>query len=334
MRDYRYSTRPQIDKDVKDDVGHSVFKGSPDLFCRQNPYAHKLADSMETITQRMDTWLAPKAYDAMLHQAQTNETWKIKWNAFEPFSAMTSCKANEKSCIGGPCRKDTSKIACGVNAALQPGCIIYSIGGNNQWEFEQDVLQKTPCEVHTFDCTGPRTRFRVPEHDRLHFHHICIGTTEEPEPVICPPRQKRHGFKKCGATKTLLGVQQMLGHSQIDLYKMDIEGYEVPIFQSWPELTSRSNANGQKGEETWALPMQLLVEVHYLTQFEDLWKPGQNSAWEPFMTPVELVQLQRHLINMGYVVIERDDNKLCPHCTELTLVRMRCPQSSKISSES
>jgi hypothetical protein len=41
----------------------------------------------------------------------------------------------------------------------------------------------------------------------------------------------------------------------------------------------------------------------------------------------DVVQLQAHLLRMGYVVVERDDNMECPHCTELTLIRSRCPNT-------
>ena len=37
-----------------------------------------------------------------------------------------------------------------------------------------------------------------------------------------------------------------------------------------------------------------------------------------------MIQLQEHLLKMGYVVSIRDDNKRCKHCTELTLLRVQC----------
>ena len=315
-------------------------KDTSSMLCTQNPYVHKLADPLETIAQRMQDWTAPAAYDAMLQQAQTDPSWNITWNSFEPFRAMTTCA--ERECIGGRCGSDVSKIACGLSGLREQssssssnnnnnkGCIVYSLGGNNQWEFELDALQKTPCQVHTFDCTGSIDRFKVPEHERLHFHHICIGATDEPAPATCATKSgKYNAWTKCGPTMTLGGVQKKLKHEQIDLYKMDIEGYEVPIFRSWPELTDANALNTKNNGLLASLPMQLLVEIHYKTTFQDLWKPGQTSMWDRFLTPVDLVELQRHLIKMGYAVVERDDNRACKHCTELTLVRMQCPPAQK-----
>lgn len=290
--------------------------------CTQNPYVSMLADSAETVTQRMDAWLEPSAYQAIMHEAKTNETWSYKWNPFRAFTAMTTCQASERQCVGGKCRKDESKITCGLSN-LQPGCVVYSIGGNNQWAFEMDVLRKTPCSVHTFDCTGKRSRFQPPEHDRLHFHHVCLGTEYEPPNPECKEHVGGGYFPgKCGPTWTLLEMQRNLGHQHIDLYKMDIEGWEWPLFEAWPALANNSGPNQV------ALPMQLLVEIHYRTGFTELWKPGQKNKKIPFKDPPDMVELQRHFLRMGYVVVERDDNHMCPHCTELTLVRMRCASSS------
>jgi len=69
--------------------------------------------------------------------------------------------------------------------------------------------------------------------------------------------------------------------------------------------------------------MQMLMEVHYQTQFPDLRAP-HTGARTDFRSPRDIVLLQAHLLRMGYVVVERDDNRMCPHCTELTLLRTRC----------
>ena len=138
--------------------------------------------------------------------------------------------------MGGPCGSDTSKIVCGMKelthrtSANDEKCIVYSIGGNNQWQFELAVLQETPCEVHTFDCTGKVSRFRKPHDDRLKFHHICIGSRHEDAPSECV------GKAKCGETWTLLEIQQYLGHK-----RSDIEGHEWPLLESWPELSDSNS---------------------------------------------------------------------------------------------
>ncbi len=55
-----------------------------------------------------------------------------------------------------------------------------------------DILQKTHCEVYTFDCTGCLDPFKKPENDRLHFHHICPGASNN---QIAPlPREALGGW--------------------------------------------------------------------------------------------------------------------------------------------
>jgi Methyltransferase domain len=225
---------------------------------------------------------------------------------FAPFSPLFQCK--DVSSIGGRPEDDTSKLVCGVNQ-LQEGCIVYSIGSNNQWEFEMDIVKQTPCSVYTFDCTGPRSRFQVPKHDRIVFHHICLGTQPEDGQSDCS------SSGKCGPTMTLQEIQQKLNHrNAADLLKMDIEGYEIPLFQS---LKAASK-----------YPQQILVELHYMTQFEDIVddyhkKNGLaiGSDWEVAFEE-DLIHLSVHLMDLGYFTAIRNDNIYCNHCTELSLVQL------------
>jgi hypothetical protein len=133
---------------------------------------------------------------------------------------------------------------------LRPGCVVYSVGSNNRFDFEKSALKNTPCEVHTFDCTGLKERFdAVPDHERMHFHHLCLGDKHQKGSRKC------RGLEKCGDTWTLLEIQQNLKHTRIDLLKMDIEGFEWNLFDSWPELEDQANL------EQLLLPMQVFVEV-------------------------------------------------------------------------
>ena len=175
-----------------------------------------------------------------------------------------------QSCVGGPCKDDLSKITCGVNKeVMESPCIVYSIDSNNQWQFEINVLAKTPCEVHTFD------RFVKPDNDRLHFHHVCLGSKN----TDAPEEKSKVEFW------TMRKMQQTLKHTQIDLLlKVDIEGYEFPMFEAWPTLTDTSAAAA-------VLPMQVLVEVHYQTQMQEL----SHSARVDWKFSNDMVNLQKYL---------------------------------------
>ena len=52
--------------------------------------------------------------------------------------------------MGGECGADDSKMVCGLDLLKAP-CVVYSVGGNNMWSFELDILANTECEVHTLD---------------------------------------------------------------------------------------------------------------------------------------------------------------------------------------
>ena len=75
-------------------------------------------------------------------------------------------------------------MTCGIRA-LKPGCVVYGIGGNNQWGFEEDVLDKTPpgeTEMRTHvdavgDTTESRTQTRGPAQDghrRIRMAHLRV----------------------------------------------------------------------------------------------------------------------------------------------------------------
>jgi len=150
---------------------------------------------------------------------------------------MTDC---QKSCIGGPCLSDESKIVCGLDQ-LQKNCLVNSIGGNNQWKFERHILSQTPCHVHTSDCTPPRASQNLVTINLAFIMFVWAANTCLANDAVCGP------------VMTLL-----LGHEQIDLLKMDVEGYKWPVFESWPVLSSTISSN----KEDIILPMQVLVEIH------------------------------------------------------------------------
>lgn len=309
----------------------SVFASETSRICSQNPYFDSLSEPFQLIDNLNQQWLTDRLDQALENATScANDICQINHQRFFPFHPHTDCK--KRSCVGGECFQDTSKIVCGMDAMKQTKgsgsrngassnspdkeapCIVYSIGGNNQWEFELDILNTTDCVIHTFDCTGFERRFRKPDNPRLHFHFVCLGTENKPANHSCRARKK----EQCGEIWTLQRMQQTMHHSRIDLLKIDIEGFEWPLLESWP-LLSDTRASSEV-----LLPMQLLLEVHFITLFKVLWVPGADPVKE-FKYPVDMVRLQERFILMGYSVVVQDDNERCTHCTELTLIRTRCP---------
>ena len=265
--------------------------------CNNNPFAASLSQPLDIIVENMDTWLRN---ETTLSSYLSSAGSSYDHQRFEAFTEMSSC---DHTCVGGECSGDESKIVCGLSLLREP-CIIYSIGSNNQWNFELDALSLTPCDVHTFDCTGALTRFQPPDNPRLYFHHICL---------VSKHSEHSDDSSMQGGKMSLTTLQKKLGHSRLDLLKMDIEGFEWPILESWSEPDSA-------GPWPNALPMQILVEVHYRTQMKDL----ASDHLKDFKVASDMVRLSSKLNQLGYFTAVNDNNPFCPHCTELTLLKARC----------
>eukprot|EP00541_Cyclophora_tenuis_P016131 CAMPEP_0116565992 /NCGR_PEP_ID=MMETSP0397-20121206/14199_1 /TAXON_ID=216820 /ORGANISM="Cyclophora tenuis, Strain ECT3854" /LENGTH=167 /DNA_ID=CAMNT_0004092813 /DNA_START=115 /DNA_END=618 /DNA_ORIENTATION=- len=153
---------------------------------------------------------------------------------------------------------------------------------------------------------------------------------------------------------SLADIQQRLKHTHVELIKMDIEGYEIPLMHSWwrygegqgdddddnnnNDIMHIANKDSKHiARKPMSYPVQLLMELHYCT-YSTFAKSIQNeymktnlpasdqscpaSGGDVIQTATDLVTLQSMLLDMGYIVVSRDDNSFCPHCTELVLVRI------------
>lgn len=125
-------------------------------------------------------------------------------------------------------------------------CLIYSIGSNNDFSFEQDIFQRigNHCEIHTFDPGNfSSTALRI-HHElsvNLHYHQWGIdGTTNGHD-----KRTRRLQYL------TLNETVHRLGHvgRTVDIFKIDCEGCELTTFDTWvqPNIIQLQ---------------QILVEVH------------------------------------------------------------------------
>ena len=116
--------------------------------------------------------------------------------------------------VFGPDGEGGKKL-CEAAALLgAPGCVVYSLGSNNQWEFELSILSRFPhCQVFTFDCTSRPPATPTPG---LHFANSCVGARDE----VMDGRQ----FYR------LQSLMERRGHAGVSLLKMDVEGAEMEVF--------------------------------------------------------------------------------------------------------
>ena len=191
---------------------------------------------------------------------------------------------------------DASKLLLDVSALRESSapCIIYSLGGNMQTEFEEAMLLSTACRVNTFDCTVSEDLManaiaRAPQSKgRFFFFPFCVGVQGTAAVIK-------------GKTTTLRSVSSImgeLGHSRLDLLKMDVEGGEHTALPAFVHDLAAGT-----------LPAQVSFELHWM---------GENSAVELWDTLAAV----RALVDAGYVLYSREDNPLCGGgCTELSMVK-------------
>jgi hypothetical protein len=203
---------------------------------------------------------------------------------------------------------DGGKQLCGVEN-LAPGCVIYSLGSNNHFDFEEAALAATPCEIFTFDCTSnPPVQDYGP---RLHFERICLGDGGAGDPRF----------------RTLADIAAERGHSRIDLLKTDIEGFEFAVVETlWRgALLGGGSGDAADAEAMRArlrlLPEQVTFEVHALTDSPHLVWGSPVGKPEQYLSVGDMLTLWVQLTDIGYTVISRENNAVCPHCCEFTLVR-------------
>jgi len=194
-------------------------------------------------------------------------------------------------------RKNKKKREYRFTNTTQPGCIVYSIGSNGNFMFEEgiiDLLGEDTCEIHTFDFTDFSKEANIPR--QVHFHArglkpsyqetdtavLGTGTAVLMSTGVENEINQLHGqlngngqavFMKAekdeeeeaAEFKTLEETMEVLGHTAlpIDIFKVDCEGCEWKTYRDWLKADLR----------------QILVEVHKVPPaaqrfFEDLQRAG------------------------------------------------------------
>ena len=126
-------------------------------------------------------------------------------------------------------------------------CVVYSFGGSINTQFESAVRDLTPCEVHTFDLNCFETGCAwgsCYQGERLRCHKVRVGGSDDP--TTSPP------------TKSLPTMMRELGHTYLDILKMDIEGAEHAVFRGF-----------EKQKYNWHNVGQFLLETHESTKAKE-----------------------------------------------------------------
>jgi hypothetical protein len=124
----------------------------------------------------------------------------------------------------------------GLRESRPKDCLIYSIGSNGEYDFEEGLLQELElsrggggntlqsCEIHVFDFGG----YERPDDAarNIHYHQWGLEGTEEKSKI----KRKMMSFPD---------IVKTLGHEKrtIDILKIDCEGCEwYVVFASLPRL--------------------------------------------------------------------------------------------------
>lgn len=213
---------------------------------------------------------------------------------YQPFMPHLHCPPGVKLLKYGKKKGDAPKPICDVST-LRPPCVIYSAGSKNDYTFEEEMLATTRCQVYTFDCT---VNGRSIDNSTRHlFFKTCLGVAPE------------------GTTNTfkhLTQIMKELGHKRVDLFKIDIEGFEFDVFQDWRETDQN-------------LPDQIAIELHYH------WAKGYDWSHnlpkrKTVDTVSEMAVFYAHMANLGYGVVGHEQNSGgC--CAEVGLLRVEAVDS-------
>ena len=170
-------------------------------------------------------------------------------------------------------------------------CVVFSLGSNNEFEFEQDIAKQTPCKFEVFDCT---IAGRVPTDidARTTYHDVCIAG-------------KAFVDDKGREYKTWTQLVEM---SNMPTYlKMDVEGFEFPAIRSML---------GDGSKRPKYLPHQIALEIH-------LW--SYYALPHRVRMAGEIMEFSKYMFEVGgYMLVDRRDNDQCAHCSELVFARIDC----------
>lgn len=120
-----------------------------------------------------------------------------------------------------------------VATVLQgPDCVIYSFGSNGDVTFEEALvgLTNAQCQVHVFDFTlSPDLAQKVRSVNGVTLHEYGIGAEDK---HVVEPYQFGAWAVNEYDIKCLSTIMTELGHSWIDVLKMDVEGAEYDVLNA------------------------------------------------------------------------------------------------------
>jgi hypothetical protein len=176
-------------------------------------------------------------------------------------------------------RADGGKWICDPHRIPKEGCLIYSIGSNNQFDFEEAMHEKLRCETHTFDPTvdGKNALQHVTT-----FHRLGLISKGKADNIL---------FYSIGH------LADSLNHANrtIDIFKIDCEGCEYELFDQ--DFFSSLKIRNIKIR-------QILIELH----------PVNMKTYKQGIASEDELKLVNNFFKLfrdnGYVIFHKEPNNL------------------------
>ncbi|KAL3869489.1 hypothetical protein ACJMK2_042164 [Sinanodonta woodiana] len=177
-------------------------------------------------------------------------------------------------------------------------CLVYSFGINFDYSFDDDIVRRYGCEVHSFD---PSMRNET-DHRRGalgYFHKIGLGDFNQVNPS---------GWQ----LKRLGTIQKELGHTnkKIDVLKMDIEEWEWRTIPDMLKSGALSNVR------------QFVTELHINMHFEPMeeaYKMGLSTLKDLYDEGFRIFWTHR---NLWCKFMSRFVSELRAGCHEVSFLRV------------
>ncbi|RYH17798.1 hypothetical protein EON65_28080 [archaeon] len=246
-------------------------------------------------------------FDPNFHPGSTRPPGTVNgmFDAIEPVLGVPdACKLESMGTGDGE-----KHICMGVfppTTASSDSCSIISIGSNNEYEYEEDIFDHMPCEIHVFDCTvqNPTPPQKLAKSPRFFFHKLCVGAEDDKD-------------KSTATWKTMAMLASHNAARPILSLKMDIEGWE---FEALRQLANPEMARLR------LIPMQIAAEVHQMSLVR--YNPPQyrrTGPHSPYCT-VTTEQIRDLVVTLmstqGYLLADRNDNPLCDTCSEVVFIHV------------
>eukprot|EP00742_Colponemidia_sp_Colp-10_P002526 GILJ01002699.1.p1 GENE.GILJ01002699.1~~GILJ01002699.1.p1 ORF type:complete len:326 (-),score=29.51 GILJ01002699.1:134-1111(-) len=217
----------------------------------------------------------------------------IIWSVYEP---VVDCRIRERFGSMG----DGGKWLCNFDRLPGSKTVIYSFGARTDLTFDTIMTDLLSCESHAFDPTLTAqvlSDLRKTLTPFNHFHAWGLG-----------PRSKPFDSSSAWSLgagmplKSLRQTMQDLGHSEVHVLKIDIEGSEWTAFEHFL-------ADYGPGLFDAIKVQQISVELHLE---HNKFHFGQLAhSLRPF-----IVQLQK----AGYYMFAKESNIYCEECMELSFI--------------